>query len=356
MQKRNIKYLLLTFFLLLQISCSKKGADSRVSKVEEYKLSHVGEFNVNIPSNMALDIPVNIQISNDGTIFWGEKNRILTFVENGKKRVNIFESKGRGPGEILSASYYQVYNSDHFALLDNSQAKITVFDSSKSHLYDVPLSNMRTKKFVALNNSTFATFNTAVYKKDIPAISLHNKDGKLIHQWGKIPYYALLQSNRNGGGVTKDENGNIYYSFLGGYKIWKVNTETGDMTTFSQKPFYFDGVNREDIDKSHNNLKALIEYSFKVSRVTGLFFMQPNLILQQIDDGNPWEGEKVQKYLEIWNTEGKKLGQAELSHMIACIKDNNIYVFADTPSKLIKNASKDSTTKLFEIYRLEKKE
>lgn len=317
-------------------------------------LEKVDEYWIEPPSSLLLDLPSNIQILDDGKVLWGEETRIILFSQDGKS-VEVQEKAGRGPGELLSSTYYQVDNEKNIAILDKRQYKIAQFNTTFDHLGDVPFSGVRTKQFVVIGDGKYATFNDLVTNKSDPAVSLFNKEGKLVNEWGNIPYYALLQANRNGGGIVKDSEENIYYSYLGGYKIWKINRKANKISIFDQKPDYFDGTDKEKISNVVGNLQKLIPHSFEISRVSGLFFLKPNIIVQQIDDGNPWRDEEVQLYLEMWNTKGKKIADnVEIPHWIADTNGDLIYLLSDTYSNIIAKLEEKQSVKLFDIFKLKR--
>lgn len=349
-------YFVLLFFPLLV----SPNLSAQTTAKHKYKLTHVGNVTISIPSAIELGYPVNVCVLSDGNILWGEKNRFLLFKKgpNGTYRIEKFNKKGSGPGEIEKATRY-VASTDlnRFAIWDRGLQKFSVYNLPTSHVYDVPVQNASSKLFVTLKNHLIASFNDPGQGKQNFAVSVYNKHGNIVHQWGKIPYYAKLQEYRDGGGITKDDKGNIYYSYLGGYKIWKIDPKTNKVSVFSDKPAYFDEANRDKLKRADNNqsINPLMAYSFTISRVSGLYFLEPDVIIQQIDDGDPWKKEKVNSYLEIWNTNGKKIAsKIEIPQWIAGVRERKIYSYAESATKLIKKSDKQATLKVFDVYKLTK--
>ena len=342
-------------FCCLILTSSSNILLGQENSSQEYKLVKQSEFYLNIVDNFFLGRPTNIEILDKKTLAWGEKTRLLFLGENGNE-VDVFNPQGRGPGEFMESFYFQTYGSGNFAIYSAGQLKISLFDFTKNHLKDFSTHMVRPKKFVVLENGEntfFSTFNDMQFQQQGAAVSLYNSNGEITKEFGEIPPYALLQDPRNGGGITTDLQGNIYYSYLGGHKVWKIDTKNEKLSVFDQKPSYFDQVNAETIFSLGRDIQKIIAHSFKVSRVSGLFFVEPNLIIQLIDDGNPWEGEEVRHYLEVWNTKGEKVAsKIEVSHWVAGTNGGLIYVYSDSISELVKKSDNKKRIKLFDIYKL----
>lgn len=317
-------------------------------------LEKVDEYSISISEDQVLGNPTSIRFDNS-RLLWGEKSNAYFFDSNGTL-LQSAEFKGRGPGEILAGMDYQILNDGRIFILDFEQYKISVFDSVFNLVKDIPINKLNSKQIEVINDSTFFTFNDLIFQRAEAAVTLFNNNGEIKGEWGKTPEYALLQDVRNGGGITSDNQGNIYYSYLGGHKLWKLNTYTGQIDVFDHKPDYFIEADPEKISSLGTNISEIISYSFQVSRVSGLFFLEPNYIIQQIDTGNPWEGEDTRIFLEIWNTDGNKLAsKLEINHWIADVEGENIYVLRDTATNLLSKLDEKRKATIFDIYNLVRK-
>ena len=85
-----------------------------------------------------------------------------------------------------------------------------------------------------------------------------------------------------------------------------------------------------------------IRYAFEISRITDLFFLSPDLIIQQVEPDNYLkEGAKQKVLIEVFNTSGsKKYSSVQLPNVISFTYKDLVYIPVDFFSNLIAERGK----------------
>jgi hypothetical protein len=349
-QRQTLLFLAVIFF---SICITKQGISQTPSRSfnsafnNYFTKSHT--LSLNLSDEVYLDKAVSIfKLGN--RIFWGEEQRLSYFDKDG----NIVKTKnirGRGPGKVLDAIDYDYNSKGRISILDLSTQKIKIYDQDLNFIKEFLLDRNRSSKFALDNQNQSFTLNELLFTFDALAISKYDSAGSKIGSWGKIPKAGRLQrANEDGGGITTDDNGNVYYFYQGSHKIWKLDASTNSISIFNNKPSYFKQIEDEKI-KNAKRSKKLFYLGYEGTRVMGLYYLQPNIIIQQMETGNPFitPSEELNFYLEVWNTEGKKLAsKLQIPFPIAWTNADSIAILKQYTSGLLEESG---NTEAFDIFQ-----
>ncbi|NGP87636.1 6-bladed beta-propeller [Fodinibius halophilus] len=347
--------LCIAFFLALFLVTSNNNAFSQYAKQNPSKafkdlFVKNKEIFISIDENTLLDRPVSILQTKNDQLIWGEKEGIKVFDQSGAL-IKKVELSGRGPGELIRASQYNLTESN-ITILDASQLKVIVLNNDCEFQHEFLVAKNRTKLHAKSSKGNYYTLNELMLNSETPALSKYDSTGTKIAEWGIVPLTAKTQrANQNGGGITSDGRGNIYYSYQGDFRIWKLNTSENSISIFKNKPSYFKPISQKELQTTQRARK-LFYLGYKGTRLTGLFFLKPNIILQQFETGNPFNKpkEELTYYLEIWNTSGEKLAsKIEIPYPIAWVDQNSITLPTMYPSKILQQKGEIKAFKTFTI-------
>ncbi|MTI87343.1 MAG: 6-bladed beta-propeller [Balneolaceae bacterium] len=341
MKKRINIYLLILFHLYVtDLVAQNTKFDLLFEKADTLYIT-LGE-------DIVFDSPIDLCLGEQNLV-WGSRESFVTFSSDDGKYINFQEHKGRGPGKFSGATHYICGPSDSLLILDTAGSKIISFNYNPeekryelSHEFKFPLHGAR--KFAYTQNAFFTLNENPLKRTGLSAITGYTNTGDKINEAGSIPYAASLQSYIIGsGGITTDNKGSIYYSYLGSHKVWKWDSHSDSVTTLNHKPSYYTGSDSTELRLINSNTSAMdeIRYAYAISRVTGLFHAEPNLIIQQFEPDNYLEGAKQKVMLEIWSTEGKKIHSAvQAPNVISFTKKDLIYIPVDFYADLMEGEGK----------------
>lgn len=299
--------------------------------------------------DILLDLPKGVETNkNREAILWGERSRFLLF-----KGREVIENNntGRGPGEFVRATAY-ASNVDYIVVYDDSQSKVIYFDWDGNYVTEFKINEWKVKNIALNPDSDFIAMNEIQGFNQTEAVSIYSFEGNLLGRHGRIPILGLTQKSRNGGGVASDGQGNVYFSYLSSGDIFKYDRSTGETNQFAPKPSYFLSPDPELVKSKGTDHMELTTISFQYSRVSDLLFLSPDKIVQQIEVGNPWGGEEVKFFIEIYNLKGEKIGsKLEIENRIASVWGPN-QLLVNQPSRSESGqAGLSSDTKTFESYK-----
>lgn len=330
------------FFLFIILSTHELHSQDKIKSVSfENVFVAKDTLYIDFTDELLLEHPKALCFKG-GNLIWGQKNSFFSFDQNGAL-VDYKEIKGRGPGEFERAVHYDCKPNNSFSALDAQSYKISTYffnsDNNKYTLEDeFRTKNYKTRNFFHLNNS-FVTLNELVTPNlKIPALSIYDERGSLKREIGNIPENAQLQFYlEGGGGATKDNYGNIYYTFLGDHRVWKWNSAQDSIYIFNNKPDYFVSPERAIIKRFSNDAIKTIRYSYEITRVTGLFYVEPNLIVQQLEPDNYLMPGTTQNILiEVFMANGvKTYTSINLPNAIAFTYKDLVYIPTDFYNDLI---------------------
>lgn len=339
-------------FLMTFTSCSiDRNVKSNLPKTLEEKLRSSKSFNdVFQFKDSIIFTEHNPLIVNDVRSIFYSKDSLLViadyksgifFIDKKGVIINIIQKYGDGPGEFNSISSLVQDAKGYYYLFDSARLIINIYDSNFNFIRNYYLKSGGLKKIVVDLHGNVITLHESAFNKFKPAITKYDPYGNFVGEFGEIPKTAILQEFLLGGGICADENDNIYYGFLSDHRIFKVSSNFEEENTFSNKPNYFREAKESDMDLE-DQLK-LIEYSWRISRINGIYFQKPGFLVQQISNGNPREGEKVKQYIELWDLNGNKLNSGLLSPDIITGSDGSHLFFI---SQNYNNNTKNISTKI----------
>jgi len=339
------KYLLL---LLLLFGCSKNDSEEITTIINNTKLK-----NINIRLIDSLIIPIDTIAINDAklilnindTIYWYDDHSPELFIFDRKLNlIKHIDYSGRGPGEFNS-SYKISFSNNNALIYDPLTKRITRFKGLTKYEGSFNYSKYNINRLVAVNDlKLFLQLRDAKISRK-PAFVLIDTSGIELMQGGVKPANAIIQDVISGGSVVVDKNENVYFSYISDYRIWKVNTKTKKISIINNKPSYFKESNPDEVKKLPQHDFA--KYYFTHSRTWNIFFVEPNFIIQQIFPEKPTiRPEELYSYLEIFNTEGTKIGTKILfKKEIINVQGEKIYCKSFVSDDLNK-------TKKIEIYEI----
>lgn len=302
--------ILLVLFFFLRCSENNKKFELNAEIINQIQSHHsfdslfTYKTQISFSENVLLSTPSGI-IINSNNIIWSEyKGGIYEFDMKGKllKKLSSF---GDGPGEFNVVRSIARDLKSNLYVFDSAKLKIIRYDSTWSFLNSFVLRPGGFKKMAVDSVGNIYTLLEGSFSDKSTAVIKYDKNGKILGRWGEIPTTATMQEYLYGGGITIDKKSNIYYSYMSDHKILKTDSNGDRIQEWENKPSYFRETNEDEARKYRES--DIINYSWKVSRVSGLFFIEPGIILQQIYTGNPKEMETVISYLELWDISGKKI-------------------------------------------------
>lgn len=286
---------------------------------------------ISFPENVFLSHPSGLIINSDNIIWSEYKGGIYKFDLKGNF-LNKLNSIGDGPGEFNVVRSIGNDSNLNLYIFDSAKLKLIRYDSTWSFLNSFVLKPGGFKKMIVDSSGNIYTLLEGAFGDNSTAVIKYDKNGKILKQWGEIPTTATMQEYLLGGGITIDKKSNIYYSYISDYKIWKTDCNGDRFQEWDNKPSYFRETDEDEVRKYHES--DIINYSWKVSRVSGLFYIEPGIIIQQIYTGNPKEKETVFSYLELWDISGKKIiSSISVPNEIIYAFENKIVFLKEKPNQ-----------------------
>lgn len=336
----NLKFLFFSIFLLFPLSL-----------LAQVTLNYQGEYKL-LSTELLLGVPIAIESSEKHEkILWGEKSRFYFFDYYGN-HIALKEASGRGPGEFVRADAY-ASNDEYVVIFDGSQSRVIYLDWDGNLISEFLIDEALVRNITLDDESNLITMNELIDTEIESALSMYNLNGTKLKSLGEVSIMALTQRSRNGGGLVTDDKNNLYYSYLSDGNLFKISLNNNQSKSLINKPKYFSSPDIDLVKKIGLDHMKMIPLTFAHSRVSGLFFLKPNFLFQQIEVGNPWQDEEVEIYLEITNTKtNKRINTVKIENRIATFwKEDELLIFDLNASKLSeKNLEIDNV--LFKIYKV----
>lgn len=298
-----MKYLKITIIsiLLFLTSCNSNTSS------KNFKDIFINNDSIQIKNadSLALVEPRYIFVDNKSRIIWCDFRLPIYFFDFNGNLVKTYNKMGNGPGEITGSPILMQDKSGLYYLFNEVKKNMTILDKNLAYKYSFFIKSPNVVRNITIDKQGDVIIqNNALFGSMKPAIERYSKNGKLLGKWGTIPFIAFSQDALDGPGVVTDLEGNIYYSYLTDYKLYKIDIKDSSLTIFDNKPSYFIAAKENKIHPRAKNVSSTIKYVFTVSRVNKIFFIEPDIIIQQIIQGRY---KKTKVFLEIWNTNGKKI-------------------------------------------------
>lgn len=273
-------------------------------------------------------------------IIWAEEFPPIYLLDKYGKSIRIIGLKGRGPGEITSIRGIDFDLFGNYYIYDNSQLKILIFDKDFKYKNQMTLKR-NFRKFVVDN---FSNIYCLLHDKGSDrkgAIIKYDKYGNIIGEWGEIPLGARFHRRLIGGGLCIDNENNVYFSYIGDYRIWKSDSIGNNLRELNEKPEGFIEVDTDYLEKLNRN--EVVKYHFEVSRTMGLFYLDDGYLVQVIR--NPIENSrKYNEILVIRDLDGKIENQIKgLSNVVSTTVNDII---------TLEEAKKENENSKIKIYGL----
>lgn len=272
-------------------------------------------------------------------IIWAEGFPPIYLLDKFGKSIKNIGLKGRGPGEINSIRGIDFDLFGNYYIYDNSQLKILIFDKDFKYKYQITL-NRNFRKFVVDN---LGNIYCLLHDRDDGggAIIKYDKYGNIIGEWGEIPLGARFHRRLIGGGLCLDNENNVYFSYMGDYRIWKSDSIGNNLRELNEKPEGFIEVDTDYLNKLNRN--EVVKYHFEVSITIGLFYLEDGHLVQVIR--NPIEnGRKSNETLVIRDLNGRIENIIKGLENVVNTSGNNIII--------LEEAKKENLNTKVQIYGL----
>lgn len=296
--------------------------DINSTKIKNISINYIDSLIVQIDS-IAINDAKLIHITND-ILYWFDSISPELFIFNRDLSLSEhIDYTGRGPGEFNTSYKIDISKKNNIRIYDFQTKKINIFNGLRNYSSSFHFSEYEVNRLAAVDDSRLF-LQLRNIKSDLdPAFILIDTAGVELMNGGKRPENAIIQDVISGGSIAYDKNENIYYSYGSDYRIWKVNLKTQIITIFNNKPVYFLESEAEEIRKL--NQREYAKYYFEHSRTWNIFYVEPNLIVQQIYPQRPQKNNNY-SYLEIFDTTGIKVGTKILfQNEIINVQNGKIY-------------------------------
>lgn len=358
--KTTLAIILLSFFLILSISCSKKSTypvqteiidgvkvitnpdfprDGAVQYAMEEELS-IGANEAD--ENALLNFPREVKVADDGTIYvmdW--RDVCIKVYDSGGKYLRSVGRKGEGPGEFNTPVYMELSPDGRIFLAAALNRKIIILDTSGNHLGEFRVEgNIRGIKTDDMNRIYFSRRNLKKSYEELPItkeyleveneVSIVRTDsgGEDMFQFGPFsgekdrirrmdkdnylsgpPLYSIVW--------TVDEKGKLYQGFNQYYRINVFDPEGNRLFAFARE--YIPVKN-----KRYSGRPLQLKYQPA--------FRSGGWILD--DKENLWipiysENEDEMVY-DVFSPEGIYLQQVTVPHLIYQLKNKKAYSIVST--------------------------
>jgi len=350
----NKTTLLKTVLCCLFISISSYASVQCQSTFFNYFESEADTLFIQISEGLFLGTPAQIKVSPTGEILWGEQSRFHIFNSDGEWILSK-EAGGRGPGEFTQANSYIFDKNGDLYLHAITQFKIIRFKAETNYSefdeISIPVANFN--KFTVTTEQIVGLLMTKNQLSPAHALTVLGKDGE-SEKFGDIPNSAVLQhSITEGGGISNDQRSRFFYSYLGDHRIWAVNYKNNNEVVFSEAPEYYTGPESGVIQRLSGAMER-VQYAFRVTRNTGLFYLQSGFLIQQFEPDNYLlPGSRQRVIIEIWSESGNKIATGiEIPQLIADAASDNLFILAGHPAEIAENAGKVPLLISYQIKRI----
>lgn len=301
------------------------------------------------PNMISIDSNENIYLCNNNSVFK---------LNNDGEIVATISAYGRGPGELQSINACTIHER-YLLVYDGEKREILFFNKDSleyefSHNYE---RNKRIRSIVSVKGM-FIMLHRGSFSIKTPSLSIFqvNEDTLNITNGLNVPKYAYLSASTNGDGLTADNIGNIYYSYLSYPTVWRYNIYKGIVEEINIVTNSYEGFKESEIKRLRNDHIAHIEYNFTNSRVMGLHMLTNNILVRHIEHGNLVEGEDAEIYIDFIDLNTNFLiGSKRIRKRIVFIHDEMIYLEKDEEevSQKYDRAKIGEDVALFDIYKVE---
>lgn len=209
-----------------------------------------GEDNAADP-NYVLYKPRSLTYDGNSNIFILDRGnfRVQIFNNRGEFK-NSFGRKGKGPGEFSGGGgtqFIKYLNDGKLYIIDNDLLRISIFDTSGTFIYSIPVT-AKYQNLIKLKNGNLVAANLRFEKEHQP-LHVFNPSGKIVRQFGTVdePSVGFFDKTKKFAelitylsfshsiNLVVDENENIYYCQMHPYVIKKYNSEGKLIKSFFKK-------------------------------------------------------------------------------------------------------------------------
>lgn len=268
----------------ISVSDSTKVSNSRAF----HNLTEVKRINLN-----EFDFFYVLQLEqNDNSLFIrnGNNYQILVVDKNSPDKNYILDfSEGRGPGELLQMSEYDIYKNRIF-VVDNSQSKISIFDLSGELIKEFRISNINVDRLEVINEELLLvyTMQTSEYVFNIISI-----EGDVVESFVESePKLHYLQYS----GDIYYANGDVYFFGYSEPIMKKYNLDT-EQLSYSKYV-----VNNYDPSANYvrNEIGEIIASGYSPAALYSSvgFSVYDNEIFNAVYHN----GEEGHKYMDVYNS------------------------------------------------------
>jgi len=340
------KQLVLIYLFFTPINTWGQKTIFEISKTESYSIIKDSVF--------VLEIPISIVSDEELNLYLCFKNSIIKLNSEGEI-TTIRRAYGRGPGELHSVLTCSI-DSNFLFVYDDEKKELMKFSKDDLDFIDVRITGRDRIKFITSYNDNVYLLNKSAFVNTISALSVYRGKEFIKEDIDiDIPKYSYLGATRNGGGMTISQySGYLYYSYLPYPYIWIFNPQTGESKKINIQSDSYKGIDESDVQRLGNDHVGHISYSFSISRVMGLYFVEPNFIVQMTEHGNPWDEQPVSVTLDIYEESQGKVDSFESDSRVVMTNGNKLYLNPDWDRVLTEydNASSGQRIELFEVLTL----
>lgn len=297
---KAISLLLIMKLLLLLIDTSNVEAQSR----DHLFLEHTGTTMIDIGDDFYLVNPRTVT-GNENIVIWVQHNALIFFSHDGKL-IKKIETIGSGPGEFRNITY-AVVQENLLHVFESSLNKILIYRLKDLELIDEVRINVHNSRIFTVDlKGNYYFQHIHIPHSNVTSFSVFNSSGEKIDEFGEVPIYGALSWNLLGGGITANDEGNVYYSYFGDPNIYQFDKSIRQVLKIGNNSDYFKIADETQIKTMIGDTDQLIRYAFTVSRPVAMFY-NDGYIFQVVEDDHPWSGKPIKYFLEIWDEENKKV-------------------------------------------------
>lgn len=284
--------------LLFFAGCSN---DMEIKKVGNYNeiFDTVKTFEIIEKDEVLSYSPQKVIFLNENEFLWFEdKGVVLKYNTGGELLKKYIIREGSGPGEIRRICDAAVDTAaKKYFIYDSSQMKIITYDYEFKFIEDYLLKGVGFKNFAIDSKENFYIYHDIGRNITKPAITMLAKNGDTKEKIGEIPLAGIFQQYLEGGGICLDSKNNVYYTYLGDYRIWKYSSANKNISIYDYKPSYF--ITPEEKILKEDDQGKVINHHFYVSKVKSLHILNDRFLLQKIVGIYKGKGQKTSEYLEL---------------------------------------------------------
>jgi hypothetical protein len=274
-----------------------------------------------------------------------KNNRIHVFDYSGKW-IRSFGQRGQGPGELRSPSSLAFGNDGLLYVGDAGNQRIAVWDTSGNFVKTILLKHGVSDLFM-LGSDSILVFTMGAH-----LVYLCDHNGNVLSSFGE--WRDLVEDFMNkyrapikGGSFSVDSKHNIYFAYVGAYRIRKYSISGELVTEFGREADFFKPPGKPPTEMSPH---ALQEWNFSWTPVSKILAVQEGIIIVQIKTQQA-SGEYTSR-LDFFDQNGAFISGGIRTSYYLAYQDatGNIY-FVET---LESNEKLEIKNPLLRRYRLQK--